>query len=222
MTGQRGEAHSKVDLYGAYVVGDWLTIHGGTAAHREEIERGFTGELFETFGNTVELLAEKVQARITVVFSDAVSQRSTEINQAVLEPNTYLVVLVDRVELVVYRQALAAGADGVAHVDSPIEHLCDIAKSALRHDITLPKEIVRSMATTTPPAVEELTAMSTDILRCLDRGMNTNQIAAELNFSVRTARRRIHNLCLTLGVAKAENAVGAARRKGLYESPRVS
>jgi PAS domain S-box-containing protein len=60
-----------------------------------------------------------------------------------------------------------------------------------------------------------LTPRQTEVLKLLDRGRSTNQIAAELHLSKETVRNHIRHLMRTLGVHSRLEAVAIARHEHL-------
>jgi PAS domain S-box-containing protein len=60
-----------------------------------------------------------------------------------------------------------------------------------------------------------LTARQRDVLRLLDEGLGTHELAAQLGISVETARNHVRALLRELGVHSRLEAVAVARRHGL-------
>jgi DNA-binding NarL/FixJ family response regulator len=63
----------------------------------------------------------------------------------------------------------------------------------------------------TPTALPHLTPRQTEVLRLLEHGRSTKQIAAELHLSPETVRNHIRRLLKALGVNSRLEAVAAAR-----------
>jgi PAS domain S-box-containing protein len=61
----------------------------------------------------------------------------------------------------------------------------------------------------------ELTPRQSEVLRLLQRGYSTDQIAAELNLSPETVRNHVRHLLRALGVHSRLEAVAVARREHL-------
>ena len=64
-----------------------------------------------------------------------------------------------------------------------------------------------------PPAHPGLTPRQTEILRLLDRGYSTRQMAEELHISTETVRNHVRNVLQELGVHSRLEAVTLARRE---------
>ena len=63
-----------------------------------------------------------------------------------------------------------------------------------------------------PTAHPDLTPRQTEVLRLLELGRSTNQIAAELHLSVETVRNHIRHILRALGVNSRLEAVALTRR----------
>jgi len=68
-----------------------------------------------------------------------------------------------------------------------------------------------------PTAHPHLTPRQTEVLRLLEHGRSTNQIAAELHLSVETVRNHIRHILRALGVHSRLEAVALTRRDHLVE-----
>ena len=68
-----------------------------------------------------------------------------------------------------------------------------------------------------PTAHPHLTPRQTEVLRLLEHGRSTNQIAAELHLSVETVRNHIRHILRALGVHSRLEAVALTRRDHLLE-----
>ena len=66
-------------------------------------------------------------------------------------------------------------------------------------------------ATRTAPPPPHLTPRQVEVLRLLEQGRSTKQIAAELHLSTETVRNHIRRLFRALGVNSRLEAVAAAR-----------
>jgi PAS domain S-box-containing protein len=64
-----------------------------------------------------------------------------------------------------------------------------------------------------PPAPSHLTPRQTEVLRLLQRGRSTEQIAGELHLSTETVRNHVRQLLRALGVHSRLEAVAAVRRE---------
>ena len=61
-------------------------------------------------------------------------------------------------------------------------------------------------------------AAQTEVLRLLEHGRSTHQIARELNLSIETVRNHIRHILRTLGVHSRLEAVAVARQEHLVAS----
>ncbi|HEY5906786.1 MAG TPA: LuxR C-terminal-related transcriptional regulator [Vicinamibacteria bacterium] len=71
----------------------------------------------------------------------------------------------------------------------------------------------------TPPPPPHLTPRQVEVLRLLEQGRSTKQIAAELHLSTETVRNHIRRLFRALGVNSRLEAVAAARAGSPLNSP---
>jgi two-component system NarL family response regulator len=69
-----------------------------------------------------------------------------------------------------------------------------------------------------PPPHPHLTPRQSEVLRLLERGRSTEQIATELNLSAETVRNHIRHLMRTLGVHSRIEAVAVAHHEHLLAS----
>jgi PAS domain S-box-containing protein len=71
-----------------------------------------------------------------------------------------------------------------------------------------------------PPPISHplLTPRQTEVLRLLEQGRSTEQIAGDLNLSVETVRNHIRHILRALGVHSRLEAVALTRREHLLES----
>jgi DNA-binding NarL/FixJ family response regulator len=68
-----------------------------------------------------------------------------------------------------------------------------------------------------PPA--HLTPRQAEVLRLLEQGRSTKQIALELHLSVETVRNHVRHLLQALGVHTRLEAVALARHQRLTDAP---
>lgn len=68
-----------------------------------------------------------------------------------------------------------------------------------------------------PTAHPNLTPRQTEVLRLLEHGRSTNQIAADLHLSTETVRNHIRHILQALGVHSRLEAVALTRRDNLLE-----
>ena len=98
----------------------------------------------------------------------------------------------------------------------------DISAVPLRdgdHVIGMFGQVVDVEIDDSPPAEHpHLTPRQTEVLRLLEHGRSTNQIAAELHLSIETVRNHIRHILRALGVHSRLEAVALTRRGHLLES----
>ena len=77
-------------------------------------------------------------------------------------------------------------------------------------------QITNERATTPLPALPQLTPRQSEVLRMLDGGRSTRQIAEELHLSPETVRNHIRHVLRALGVHSRLEAVTLARSQELF------
>jgi PAS domain S-box-containing protein len=99
--------------------------------------------------------------------------------------------------------------------------LVDISAVPLRdgdHVIGMFGQVVDITIDQPPPTAHpHLTPRQTEVLRLLEHGRSTNQIAAELHLSVETVRNHIRHILRALGVHSRLEAVALTRRDHLLD-----
>lgn len=133
------------------------------------------------------------------------------------EADATVVVLMSDLNVDRYRRVLAAGADGVAHVDSQPSTIADIVKSAVSGEIVLPAEVARQLAGRPRPATVALTAEERRLLQRLSEGATVMQLADEFFMAERSVRRRLQNVYLRLGVGGRAEALKLASQLGFVD-----
>ncbi len=127
------------------------------------------------------------------------------------------VALLQNLELEGYGRALALGAHGVVHVDTPSVVIASIVEAALRSEIVLPRFVAQAFAAEwyghTPPT--DLTEQERNLLRLIRDGSRVPEIAESFSYSERTIRRQLQSLYLKLGVKHRSEAMGVAARMNL-------
>ncbi len=131
--------------------------------------------------------------------------------------DTTLVVLLSELEVGAYRRALAAGADGVAHIDADPETIALVVSSAITGEVVIPTEIARRLAGRAQPANLELSAEETGMLQRLSDGATVIQLADEFYLAERSVRRRLQNVYVRLGVSGRAAALKRASQLGLID-----
>lgn len=128
-----------------------------------------------------------------------------------------VVVLLPDVDPDRYRRVLAAGADGVAHVDSQPVMIADIAQSAVAGEIVLPAEVARRLAGRPRPTTIDLSAEERRMLQRLSEGATIVQLAEEFYLAERSVRRRLQNIYVRLGASGRAEALKLVSQLGLVE-----
>lgn len=120
----------------------------------------------------------------------------------------------------VVRAAIAAGAKGYIPKTSSI----DVMQSALRLVASggtyVPQEALQYGRRHAPAARSGISTLGLsnrqiDVLKCVVRGWQNQQIAKELAISENTVKHHVHEVLRALGVATRTEAIVAAVRRGL-------
>lgn len=128
-----------------------------------------------------------------------------------------VIVLVDDLNPAAYQDALARGADGVAHVDASPETIAQVAYAAVGGEVVLPTEIARLMAGRPRTTEIDLSTEDIQLLQRLSEGLTVNQLAGEVYSSERSLRRRLQNIYVRLGVGGRVEAMKRASQLGLLD-----
>ncbi len=123
---------------------------------------------------------------------------------------------------VVY-DALRAGASGFLLKDAPEERLVTAIRvvaeggSLFAPSVTrrLIEEFARRAPSGPPPALGELTARETEVLRLVARGMTNAEIAGEFVLSEHTVKTHVARILMKLGLRDRTQAVVVAYESGL-------
>jgi DNA-binding NarL/FixJ family response regulator len=132
-------------------------------------------------------------------------------------PATTVVALIPVLEVVRYRRALSAGADGVAQVDTDPSIIADVVASAVAGEVVLPAEMARQLAGRARPTDIELTPEEQGMLQRLSQGATVVRLADEFYLSERSVRRRLQNVYLRLGVTGRAEALKTLGQLDLIE-----
>jgi DNA-binding NarL/FixJ family response regulator len=134
-----------------------------------------------------------------------------------LASDSTVVALLHDLELDQYGRALALGAHGVVHVDTPSTVIASVVEAAVRSEVVLPVFVAQAFAAqwygTTPPT--DLTDHERALLGHLLAGHRVNEIADSMSYSERTIRRQLQSLYLKLGVKHRTEALAIAARMNL-------
>ena len=133
------------------------------------------------------------------------------------QPGTYVVVLLPTLDVVGYRQALAAGADGVAHVDGQPAIIADSIRAAVVGEVILPAEVARQLAGKPRQQRPNLSGEELSLLQRISEGATVVQLADEFYLAERSVRRRLQNIYVKLGAGGRAEAVKLAGQMGLVD-----
>jgi DNA-binding NarL/FixJ family response regulator len=131
--------------------------------------------------------------------------------------STVVIVLVGKLEVDAYRNALAAGADGVVHIDADPDTISLVVRAAITREVVLPAEIARRLAGKPKPSDLAMSAEEMGMLQRLSDGATVVQLADEFYLAERSVRRRLENLYVRLGVSGRAAALKRASQLGLVE-----
>lgn len=120
-------------------------------------------------------------------------------------PETRVVVFSAAADPQAVSGALALGAAGYLRKSMSMEEICEMLDQAARGQVAVEPELLREAFL--PPSARDplwvlrfLTDREWDALRCITRGMSTDQIARQLGVRRSTARSHVQNLLHKLGV----------------------
>lgn len=153
-----------------------------------------------------------VMARIDV------SSGQSQLGPLVGSPRTLVVAITEVLSVEAFVHALALGCDGVIHEDTTAEIVVSVLEAAARGEVVLPTEAAQSMARKVAQTATTTTPLTTDeieILQELSSGTTVVMLAERIGWSERTMRRRVHSICLKLGVTNRSQAIVAAARAGI-------
>lgn len=143
---------------------------------------------------------------------------------AVLEESDRIVpvAVVPRMEVELYRQALAAGARGVVTRNTDPDALLVVLRHALDGHAVLPIEIVRGLATQKELVLKtpsiKLTEWDIGVLRERAGGRTVDSIANRRSMSPRHLRRLLAKLYKRMGVHSTEEAIARAAHWGVLDA----
>ncbi|TQN46058.1 LuxR family two component transcriptional regulator [Humibacillus xanthopallidus] len=120
-------------------------------------------------------------------------------------PDTRVVVFSAAADPQAVSGALALGAAGYLLKSMSMEEICEMLDHAARGQVAVEPGLLRQAFL--PPSAQDplwvlrfLTDREWDALRCITRGMSTDQIARQLGVRRSTARTHVQNLLHKLGV----------------------
>src|SRR5437763_3890571 len=141
-------------------------------------------------------------------------------------PSARIVVLTVSSEETDVAAALAAGACGYLVKDSPIDEVAEAVRAAVAGTAWLSPRAARALLDRIKrahaedqllpkPPEAELSSRELEVLQLLARGLDNNQIAAELYISPRTAKNHVSSILGKLGVSNRLQAAIYAVRHGM-------
>ena len=120
-----------------------------------------------------------------------------------------------------YVKALALGAAGVVYEDTTSAITAEVVEAAIQGEVLLPTQAAHGMAMlarrSKPTA--ELEPEEVDLLQAVASGRTIVDLARDTYYSERTVRRHLQSLYLKLGVRNRAEAIAAATRMGICDTP---
>lgn len=152
---------------------------------------------------------------ITLVYCD--SEENWQYLAAVAADEFVVVAMIVELEIDHYARALAAGASGVVHYDTPSSIVTSVLHAADRGEVVLPTFAGHALAAAwaDEPVPEAVTDYEVRLLTLLASGARLTDVADEVAYSDRTIRRQLQSLYLKLGVANRYDAIRLATRAHL-------
>lgn len=202
---------------------DELTRHRLSAhvqAHPDLDVVGTAGSLAEARDQTTPLQQADVLL-VDLGLPDGDGTRLIEDMQGTNEPPICLVITVFGDERRVVR-AIEAGARGYLLKDTDESDLTELILQAANGDCPINPSIARHLLKRfrTEPRADDasgITARETDVLQCIARGYNNNEIGELLGMSVHTVRSHTKSIYTKLAVGSRGEAVFEAAQLGLID-----
>lgn len=135
------------------------------------------------------------------------------------QPELSIIILSNRLNVRYLRHLFAWGASGFLYRDDRLEAtlITGIETVASGHFYASPRAS-GLLFTARPDASSSLNQTDMEILRLIDGGLTSKEIAAKLDLTLRTVYRIRSKLRLLLGASTNEHIVSAARQKGLLDN----
>jgi NarL family two-component system response regulator LiaR len=134
-------------------------------------------------------------------------------------PHIQVIALTSFQDRAKVQDALSAGAISYLLKNVSGEDLAAAIRDAYAGRATLAQEAVQALIQPAPAASpatgSELTAREREVLTLLIKGLNNNEIAAQLNVSLATAKAHVSNILSKLGVSNRAEAVAIALQQKL-------
>jgi two-component system, NarL family, response regulator LiaR len=193
-----------------FIVDDHPMVRTGLAAAigaHPDLE--FVGEAAdgrEALGCIPALLPDVVLMDISMPGLDGVAAVS-QLRQTM--PSTKFLMLTSTAEPIEVRRALAAGASGYLLKNASASDLAQMIRNAQAGRRVLAPEVAEAMiaATLEPTPGADLTPRERELLALMARGMNNQEIAAELSVALPTVKFHVTNILSKLHVDNRTEAV---------------
>ncbi len=126
-----------------------------------------------------------------------------------------VVVLTSFLDDDLVRRAVRGGASGFLLKHAAPDTIADGVRAAVRGDLPLDPEAVRSLATTRHDPLEDLTPREREVLELIARGRTNRAIAEELVIAPKTVKTHVSAVLAKLGVSDRTQAAIYAKEHGL-------
>ncbi len=128
-----------------------------------------------------------------------------------------VVAMITELDIDQYARALAVGADGVVHFDTPAATMVSVMHAALRGEVVLPAFAGQSLAAAwrAQPVPSTLSDYEIGLLEALSEGRPIHDMATSSFYSDRTIRRHLQSVYLKLGAHNRGDALAIASRSNL-------
>ncbi len=205
-----------------FVVDDHPMIRQGLAATiASDRELAFVGEA----ADGAEALRAVPAAAPDVVLMDLVMPRLDGI--AAIEalrpqmPDTRFIVLTSMLDTVQVKRAIDAGASGYLLKNASAQELITVIRTARAGTRLFAPEVTDALiaASRQDPLGADLTPRELELLRLMARGLNNQEIAAEVSIAVPTVKFHITNILAKLQVENRTEAVLKALKHRLVPAP---
>lgn len=136
-------------------------------------------------------------------------------------PSTRFLMLTSSADPTEVRRALAAGASGYLLKNASATELSQMIRGAHLGRRVLAPEVAEAMisAAVEPPPGADLTARERELLALMTRGMNNQEIAAELTLALPTVKFHVTNILSKLHVDNRTEAVLKALKHRIVPAP---
>ncbi len=136
-------------------------------------------------------------------------------------PSTKFVMLTSSAEPSEARRALAAGASGYLLKNASADELAQMIRGAHIGRRVLAPEVAEAMisAAVEPAAGADLTPRERELLALMTRGLNNQEIAAELTLALPTVKFHVTNILAKLQVDNRTEAVLKALKHRIVPAP---